>query len=69
MASYILPTPVYGQSLVCFDQLLWMPLQGVKWPQVSNWLVTSAGVSNLVINLIKAQNIKGNYSKIFLILF
>ena len=33
--------------------------------QVSNWLVTSAGVSNLVINLIKAQNIKGNYSKIF----
>ena len=33
-------------------------------PQVSNWLVTSAGVSNLVVNLIKAQNIR-DYSKIF----
>ena len=30
--------------------------------QVSNWLVTSPGVSNLVINLTKAQKIKGNYS-------
>ena len=35
----------------------------VDWPQVSNWLVTLAEVSNLVINLIKAQKIKENYSK------
>ena len=37
-------------------------------PQVSKWLVTSAGVSNLVINLIKAQNIKRELFKNFLTL-
>ena len=34
----------------------------IKWPQDSNWLVTCAGGSNLIIKLIKAQKIIANYS-------
>ena len=39
----------------------------VKWPRISNWLVTSAGVYNLVSNLIKLKRSKGiiNYTIIF----
>ena len=61
----ILPTPVWAEL-----SLLWsitIHYMVFKWPQVSNWLVTFAGVSNLVINLIKAQKTKGsihNFSKL-----
>ena len=45
-----------------FDQLTQLSFKLVDYPQVSSWLVTWDGISNLVINLIKAHMIKENYS-------
>ena len=53
---------LYGQEFFSFDQLTQISFKLVDYPQVSSWLVTWDGISNLVINLIKAHMIKENYS-------